>query len=347
MIQNIQTLFGTITATNVKTYLLARGWRMRENGERIDYDRLEPSGETRMLFLPKSEAHPRFRKLLPNVVFSLAVLESREALVIANEIFQSQEVVAPEPPAKPQSVSVELATAPHEPKALPRPAAIPPLRLRNRSAAPLSVHLPCAQESPAIPLSPYDELWIECSSGQRPLLLELEGPVKVLWENQSVPQVYWGPSIHASIDRHSVMEWFSKRSANLDFKQSDEKLRLAASVDATRQKLDRFFFAMGTDGLQRCDPTILLRSIAQLLCELGQLWEWSDAATDLLNLARQLLTPRGIVIMAVSGNAVALLDACRQDDPAAPLKTLAWLESSTHNVESMPNERNASPSKAL
>ncbi len=59
--------------------------------------------EIRHLFIPAQSSHPRFRSLLPNLIFSLSVIEGRPALDVANSIADQELPAAPSSPASPES----------------------------------------------------------------------------------------------------------------------------------------------------------------------------------------------------------------------------------------------------
>lgn len=87
---NIQTLFARISVADIREYLLSRGWR-REAAEQADTLRFATSakepGESMELWTWSPETHPKFRRRVPDLVFTLSVHEDRPALDIANEMF--------------------------------------------------------------------------------------------------------------------------------------------------------------------------------------------------------------------------------------------------------------------
>lgn len=111
MHSNIQYLFSAISASNIRSYLLQQGWKA---GGETQPDKLqfrlagENGEEASELWTWAASDHPKFRNRVPNIVFSLSVLEDRPALEIANEMFESRE---PEPRVEPAPVAV--ASKPH------------------------------------------------------------------------------------------------------------------------------------------------------------------------------------------------------------------------------------------
>lgn len=88
---NIQEIFRALKPEQIRAYLLRRGWRpaTSDSADQLAFEQEASDGdEPARLWLWVSESHPKFRSRLPNVIFTLAVVESREALTIAQEIVQ-------------------------------------------------------------------------------------------------------------------------------------------------------------------------------------------------------------------------------------------------------------------
>lgn len=89
---NIQKLFATLGLENVRSYLLNSGWQIKES-QRADIVAFErqnaASGEIDRVWSYASETHPKFRRQLPNIIFTLAVVDKREPLDLANEMMAS------------------------------------------------------------------------------------------------------------------------------------------------------------------------------------------------------------------------------------------------------------------
>lgn len=93
MIENIQQLFTLIPASNVMRYLDSHGWRREESGTEAVVKFGSPAEtdvDTSRVWIFSTETHPQYRRQLPNVIFTLAVFEDREAILIANEMFQAK-----------------------------------------------------------------------------------------------------------------------------------------------------------------------------------------------------------------------------------------------------------------
>lgn len=83
---NIHSLLSTITIQQLKAYLVDAGWNEHIADGRMNFAREIEPGETQTIFVPMERTHPRFRSLLQNLMFSLAVVENREPVEIARDI---------------------------------------------------------------------------------------------------------------------------------------------------------------------------------------------------------------------------------------------------------------------
>jgi hypothetical protein len=94
---NLYVLLSAITLPHLKAYLANRGWSENIADGRLDFTMDSAQGEAQRIFVPADRAHPRFRSLLQNLMFSLAVIENREPADIAHEIskFEIPKVLAP------------------------------------------------------------------------------------------------------------------------------------------------------------------------------------------------------------------------------------------------------------
>jgi hypothetical protein len=83
---NLHALLSAITLPHLKAYLQNRGWSESIADGRLDFTMDSAEGELQRIFVPAERAHPRFRSLLQNLMFSLSVIENREPADIAHEI---------------------------------------------------------------------------------------------------------------------------------------------------------------------------------------------------------------------------------------------------------------------
>ncbi len=89
-IPNLHSLLSAITIGQLKIYLASKGWTEHPEDGRLSFAKEFEQGEWQRVFVPADRAHPRFRSLLQNLMFSLAVIESREPAEIANDIASFQ-----------------------------------------------------------------------------------------------------------------------------------------------------------------------------------------------------------------------------------------------------------------
>ena len=87
---NIQVLFARISVADIREYLTGRGWREDVPLE-ADTLRFTTAGkegpEEAEIWIAAQDADPRFRRRVPDVLFTLCLHEDRPALDIANEMF--------------------------------------------------------------------------------------------------------------------------------------------------------------------------------------------------------------------------------------------------------------------
>jgi hypothetical protein len=118
-ITNIQRFFGTVSADQIRRYLLDRGWKLVEprHAEALSFELPGPPGDDPFqVWLWASEGHPSFRKRIPNVIFSLSVIEDREPLDIANDVHNLPAETSEEPVASaPLAFSFRVCHAQGEP----------------------------------------------------------------------------------------------------------------------------------------------------------------------------------------------------------------------------------------
>lgn len=114
---NIQELFARISLADIRAYLTECGWSVEcaEGSETIHFHppaQLDASE----LWLWCPESHPKFRRRVPDILFSLSLLENRPALDIANDLYglgqRSQAARTTKPEASPQPTSTGGDAAP-------------------------------------------------------------------------------------------------------------------------------------------------------------------------------------------------------------------------------------------
>src|SRR4051812_32072672 len=83
---NLHALLSAITIPQLKAYLAKDGWNENVADGRLNFARDIEPGESQTIFIPADRTHPRFRSLLQNLMFSLAVIKDREPADIAYEM---------------------------------------------------------------------------------------------------------------------------------------------------------------------------------------------------------------------------------------------------------------------
>jgi hypothetical protein len=93
---NLHALLSAITLPHLKAYLAHRGWSESIADGRLYFTMASAEGESQSVFVPADRAHPRFRSLLQNLMFSLSVIEKREPVDVAHEVskFEIPNIVA-------------------------------------------------------------------------------------------------------------------------------------------------------------------------------------------------------------------------------------------------------------
>lgn len=95
---NFRSLLFAITIEQLKAYLVMECWTEELSHGRLNFTKEIEQGELQTLFVPADQAHPKFRSLLQNLVFSLSVTQGREPVEIASDIYALQVVTPDETP---------------------------------------------------------------------------------------------------------------------------------------------------------------------------------------------------------------------------------------------------------
>ena len=83
---SLASLLSAISIQKLSSYLTKGGWKENVVDGRLNFEREIEIGEIQTIFVPADRTHPRFRSLLQNLMFSLAVVEKREPAEIAQDI---------------------------------------------------------------------------------------------------------------------------------------------------------------------------------------------------------------------------------------------------------------------
>jgi hypothetical protein len=83
---NLHSLLSAITIGQLKAYLAKDGWKESVADGRLNFAKEVEPEELQTIFVPADRTHPKFRSLLQNLMFSLAVVQKREPAEIAIDI---------------------------------------------------------------------------------------------------------------------------------------------------------------------------------------------------------------------------------------------------------------------
>ncbi len=318
MIQNIQTLFSRIRPQQLRAYLSLHGWQVRESGERLEFEkRNEKTGESETLLVPNSETHPKYRRLLPNLIFALAVSENREALDLANEIYATATAVP----------------------AVTTPASAPPnhltpkvsVRFRNTSSSASQVTVLGEEAVLHHQLEQGEEVWVELSSGTVPCVIGFSGQLGIPHDANGATNVLMG--LPVSLTRQTTENWLARISGCLADQTVLDGDKLPSLVKASEKLVTRFLFAVGGGQQDQSQAASHIRFTAQLVCELAHQWPQELVRSlALYELTRMALADVGLTFDLNPANASRLEELCQSDDPESPLQTLAWLKQQTYKI---------------
>ena len=87
---NFPALLASITLEKLRAFLAREGWKETKLDGRLNFTKEIEPGEQSTIFVPADHAHPKFRSLLQNMMFSLAVIQQREPAEIASDIVAIQ-----------------------------------------------------------------------------------------------------------------------------------------------------------------------------------------------------------------------------------------------------------------
>ncbi|MCU0715025.1 MAG: hypothetical protein MUD03_02745 [Pirellula sp.] len=334
--KNIQKLFASITLEGIQSYMGKAGWSSLQRGERLDFQRENTTdGSMQTLFITSSEVHPKFRSLVPNLVFNLSVLEAREASEIAQAIFdQGIELQS-------RSNLNEASLAPteiREKESAPRGKEDSPnskderwIRIRNTSRSTVSVSR--SIDSGRLQLKGGESIFLPVSLDR--IDVEIDSDVAIFGgEGKELPAFLDLPGRRFSnrriIEQEAIRVMGFGAASNNDGLQGQHEL----SLESFKGMLNRFFFANGvSENLQgTISPSEdsrrqLLRSLAVLLTDLvSRFTSKEDNSRSLFEFSRWILAIWGITFTAHVDAPFQLYSALLSDQGGDPIHTLEWLE---------------------
>ncbi|XZE32852.1 hypothetical protein SH501x_003618 [Pirellulaceae bacterium SH501] len=334
--RNIQKLFASITLEGIQSYMGRNGWSSLQRGERLDFQRENSEdGATQTLFITASENHPKFRSLVPNLVFNLSVLEGREASEIAQAIFDNGLEV--QSSAGASQVAVSSVENRDEQSAL-RSTSDPSdsgrekwIRIRNTSRS--NVTISRRLDSGRLQLKGGESIYLSLSVDR--IDLEIDSDIRIDGDGEK--------EILALLDLpgrrfsgRSIIEQEAIRLMGLEAESAGDgnQDRHELSLDTFKGMLNRFFFANGvSENLQGTmlssedSRRQLLRSLAVLLADLvSRFTSKEDKSRSLFEFSRWILAIWGITFTAQLDSPFQLYSALLSDQDGDPIHTLEWLE---------------------
>ncbi len=288
---NIQNLFKTISLHQVRQYLTGLGWHEKETEVRRQFEKLDPETQSmRVLILPLQESHPRFRSMIPNIVFSLAVEHQREAMDIALEISKIQN---PEPNS--QVTASQLAPTAQASTAQASTAQAParPCHLEITNTCSNSIEVFLTGERP-ISVAPREAVFLALVPGSHSIAFETQSDLRLDTSSHTVISQAWGfPSGAISLDNPEeiadhLLSSFDHWSTSQTTGQTTGQTLKAELLGLA----DRYLFSI--DGIESSpsDPSGLLRGVAVLLVSISKkLEKGPQSARQMFRLCRTLLRP--------------------------------------------------------
>lgn len=290
---NIQELFRSIQSDQVANYLTRKGWNVCPSDPAVRQFEgpFGDDGELVRQWFWASESHPKFRHRLPNVIFALSILEKREALTIANEIFAAS-------------------TAP-----LAAGEAV--FRLRNQRSAILAVTTGDSRR--LIDLRPGEGL--EIRGTRDDVVLE--------WRDEGLQVARClAPARVAFLAREAEPPGLAEALLGELQLAADER---AAAAEALSPLLSRLAFELTEQSLADTSGRNWLRRQAALLAASAarHVAPESPGPDNLWRLIARWLRRGDWRLALVVDAAEAMYDVASHDDPAAPTATVEWLKSHT------------------
>lgn len=326
---NIQFLFSVITVSCVQQYLLDHGWRRRETpgNDRLYFERDRPAGEEpATVWTWATNEHAKFRSQVPNIVFTLSILESRPALEIANEIYASRvEKPAPKVEAAPAASKPVAGAAPSE--------VVPPLAtkiqrcvLRLTRATALMIPLDVLDERVEIAAGDVVEIVYHGATNSE-LDLEIgDGVIQVRIPRYAGVRLLQGVAKPCLGDRWSAARIVREELAPLE--DAGESKAAAELLDALGPTLARIDFELEPTGENGTAMQNALRRQAAVLASgiARRLDDTPRARQVVWRSCAKLLYPVGLRLELLSTSVDELFAAAATDEELSPRKTLNWLK---------------------
>lgn len=323
--QNIQYLFSVIRPVQVKSYLGKQGWTCQENDGRLDFESApNAEGDVRRLSLPAEHSHPRFRKLIPNLIFSLAVANQEEAIDIANAI-ASESAPATVANQNPTATTPQLPAA-STPPALPMQAAPDWSLVLSNGHADQAILLRNQATQSEVSIAAGDAVRI-VGTAKASCKLQVTADCSLKFLGEPAPQLFYDlPDTKQKATRENLTEQLSSLFTEW----------LSSPVGpAVSNSLARFDFHLGRHNLTS-SPDVLKAALAILLVEARQALKdvlpYNQQTERLLKLARVVLGVGNYLILTEGQPEKSLAAVLDADSAVAPHNTLRWLDSNSRPI---------------
>jgi hypothetical protein len=332
---NIQQLFSIISLRHIRAYLTTRGWNEKggEGTDRAYFERTFAGGEKpAIVWIWSSPEHKRFRHQVPNVVFTLSVLESRPALDIANEIYASE----PPKPAPAQTPVIAEPDTATKTQAVAVPAATPnaPQRLLLRFDQETSVTIVHDDNSDTTRTAAGDviELLHSRAAGADLELTIGEGSVTAAMAQSGGLRVLQGVAKPSVGPHWSALQIVRDELRMLE--DAGESKAAAQLLDDLEAILARIDFELDVNApINDHQQNSVLRQTAVMTAALAQRLDESIAAVRVVwRAAAKLMYPVGRRLELSSTAAVELFQTAKDDDQLRPGKVLTWLRDNSRSV---------------
>lgn len=340
--QNIQRLFAIIGPEQVEQYLKIKGWRCQRSADRLSFEMpADDQQEARQLFIPAQASHPRFRSLLPNLIFSLSVIEGRPAIDVANSI-ADQELPAPSSPVATETGRSQAGTPANDwvNEAEKVANAEWTMQLFN-SNSDKSISIESRFSQTSLTLSPGQSLTVRGKMSTTCQVL-LASDCELDFSGPTAPNLMLGqpPELERWRQRGwSLAEGLIDYLRSIGLQMQSDVAESAASnsnsFDSTwiEDAVAEFIFLAGAE-VGKTELSALRRASARMLMQTwqhvkDQTAEGSDA---IFQLARLLMGTGQQVILADSSAADTLVRTMGLDNPVAPQKTVEWLALHSRNL---------------
>ncbi len=306
--KNIQKLFTSITAEQAKTYLESQGWEVTVSPPRMTFAKQwDPSEGPKVLLLPSDTNHPKFVSMVPNIVFTLAVLTNREAMDIAEEMASTKVV---------SNAVVRSDGAESEDS---RPS-LQTFRLVNGGDK--SVQVSIGGYNDPLNLAIDQGILIRVPGGEIPTIRILDrssieaGIACPLDVRLDLPKAL-------PANRKDVIEALLRDCDGA----KDEAIHRGDWLGAL---WEQYAFSIETDGAKRPPANTVQRAAAIYLVHVAEKMELTRSSAEVLyEVARYLVSPAELLLPALPSAIDQLWLVVRQDSPSAPRHTMHWFVNHT------------------